>query len=260
MGITQLDFERKTKVQVAIERLRIFEPSEGYYLAFSGGKDSIVIYDLAVKAGVKFDAHYSLTNLDPPELVQFIKKYYPNVTWERPEKPIWRRIVENSFPTRQQRWCCEEYKENGGTGRLVVTGVRWAESARRKQRKMVEVCNKGNGKSFLHPIIDFETSEVWEYIRSNHLPYCSLYDEGFDRLGCVLCPMKSPEQTKKEIERWPELADAWRRAFHRLYEYRGREGNHSTMTTRWSSADERFEWWITREHDKQRSAQCFMFE
>ena len=58
MGLTQLNFEGYDKVQVAIMRLQQFQPPEGYYLAFSGGKDSVVLYDLAVKSGVKFDAHY----------------------------------------------------------------------------------------------------------------------------------------------------------------------------------------------------------
>ena len=64
---------KRDKVQIAIERLRQFEPDEGYYLAFSGGKDSITIYRLAEMAGVQFDAHYRVTTVDPPELVKFIQ-------------------------------------------------------------------------------------------------------------------------------------------------------------------------------------------
>jgi len=53
MGLAQLNFAGLDKVDVAISRLKEFEPSEGYFLAFSGGKDSVVVYDLALKAGVK---------------------------------------------------------------------------------------------------------------------------------------------------------------------------------------------------------------
>lgn len=60
----------------AIALLRLHEPPEGYYLAFSGGKDSCVIKELAKRAGVKFDAHYGNTTIDPPELVRFIKKFH----------------------------------------------------------------------------------------------------------------------------------------------------------------------------------------
>ena len=61
------------KVQRSIDRIKAFEPSEGYFLCFSGGKDSIVIKRLAELAGVKFDAHYSVTTVDPPELTHYIR-------------------------------------------------------------------------------------------------------------------------------------------------------------------------------------------
>ena len=85
----QLTLEGKTMEQVAIERLQFHEPKEGYWLAFSGGKDSQVIYDLAVRAGVRFDAHYNVTGIDPPELVRHIREHYPTVQRDMPEKSIW---------------------------------------------------------------------------------------------------------------------------------------------------------------------------
>ena len=75
-------FGHVDKVQIAIDRLKAFEPKEGYYLAFSGGKDSQCIYHLDKMAGVKFDAHYSVTTVDPPELMRFIREQYPDVEWE----------------------------------------------------------------------------------------------------------------------------------------------------------------------------------
>ncbi|GAH60807.1 unnamed protein product, partial [marine sediment metagenome] len=66
MALAQLNLAGLTKVEEAIEFLQENEPVEGYYLAFSGGKDSVVIYDLAEKAGVKFDAHYCVSPIDPP--------------------------------------------------------------------------------------------------------------------------------------------------------------------------------------------------
>lgn len=67
----QLNFQGKDKVQTAIERLKVFEPEEGYYLAFSGGKDSVVVKALADMAEIKYDTHYNVTSIDPPELVQY---------------------------------------------------------------------------------------------------------------------------------------------------------------------------------------------
>lgn len=133
-------FGEVDKVQIAIDRLKAFEPKEGYYLAFSGGKDSQCIYHLAEMAGVKFDAHYNITSVDPPELIQFIKKNYPNVSRDYPRDSdgkvvtMWNLIPKHTIPpTRMARYCCAELKEASGKGRVTVTGVRWAESERRKK-------------------------------------------------------------------------------------------------------------------------------
>lgn len=257
MGITQLNFEGKTKVEVAIMRLQQFEPPEGYYLAFSGGKDSIVLYDLTMRAEVKFDAHYNATGIDPPELVYFMREHYPGLIVERPPRSIWRQLMIDGLPIRQKRWCCGHLKEYGGRGRKLVTGIRWEESVGRRRRKMVEVCQRDTTKIFVNPIIDWTTDEVWEYIGDFGLDYCQLYDEGFTRLGCVLCPMHTAELTKREIERWPKIAEAWRRAANRFWdEYIGKRDSMA----KFSSGDELFEWWISRRSSKTEDAQCVMFE
>ena len=130
------------KVQIAIDRLRNFEPPEGYYVAFSGGKDSVVVKKLCDLAGVKYDAHYRVTSVDPPELVQFIRDAYPDVSRDVPKdkdgKPItmWTLIPKKLMPpTRPARYCCAQLKETGGKGRITVTGVRWSESVNRKKNQ-----------------------------------------------------------------------------------------------------------------------------
>lgn len=71
----QLNIYGMDKVELAIERLKAYEPPEGYFVAFSGGKDSVVVKALCDMAGVKYDAHYSITTVDPPELVRFVKSF-----------------------------------------------------------------------------------------------------------------------------------------------------------------------------------------
>ena len=138
--IGQLNIHGDDMVQTAIKRLRTFEPPEGYYLAFSGGKDSVVIKELADMAGVKYDAHYTLTSVDPPELVQFIKSF-PDVQIDKPRDKdgkqitMWNLIPKKKMPpTRVVRYCCASLKETQGQGRFVITGVRKAESAKRSKR------------------------------------------------------------------------------------------------------------------------------
>ena len=164
------------KVKVAMNRLRLHEPPEGYYVAFSGGKDSCVVLDLCKRAGVKYDVHYNVTTVDPPELVQFIRRSYPEA-WEGrnvPEKTMWQLIPEKRMPpTRGVRYCCRYLKEGGGKGRFVVTGVRHAESSKRANRQMVEVCSRNSAKQYIHPIIDWSDADVWEYITPTTYPTAS---------------------------------------------------------------------------------------
>lgn len=138
----QINIFGKTKLEATLDRIKTFEPPEGYYLAFSGGKDSQCIYHLCKMAGVKFDAHYRVTSVDPPELVRFIKEKYPDVAREVPHddegKPItmWNLIPRKKIPpTRILRYCCKDLKESGGNGRVTMTGVRWAESVNRKKNQ-----------------------------------------------------------------------------------------------------------------------------
>jgi phosphoadenosine phosphosulfate reductase len=230
------------KVQIAIDRLRQYEPPEGYYLAFSGGKDSTVLYELAKMSGVKFDAHMSLTTVDPPELIQHVKRHYPEVEIHRPPITMWKLIPKNMIPPTQiMRYCCKHLKEHGGEGRLVLTGIRWEESNRRKQRQMFEISHQKNtNKTFLHPIIDWSILEVWDFIKQSGLPYCSLYDEGFRRIGCIGCPMGRKKGMLRDFERWPKYKQAYLRAFERMIQAR----KQKNAKNQGQSPEEAFEWWI----------------
>lgn len=268
------------KVQTSIDRLRVFCPEEGYYLAFSGGKDSVVCKKLLEMSGCKFDAHYRITSVDPPELYRFIKEQHPDVAMERPRyqdgKPItmWNLIKKKLMPpTRLVRYCCQELKEDGGDGRMVVTGVRWAESSKRKNthgivdihkkyngedgwkdngigstilvndnnenRRMMESCYQRN-KTTVNPIIDWTDGDVWEFIHSYNVPYCSLYDDGFSRLGCIGCPFARRKLREVEFRRWPKYKAMYIRAFDEMLKERQRKGKD----TKWETGVDVFNWWM----------------
>jgi len=230
---------------IAVERLKTFESNaiaknpKGYYVAYSGGKDSDVILDLVRRSGVKYEAHYHLTTVDPPELVWHVRKQ-PEVIIDRPELTMWQLIRKKGMPpTRKIRYCCEVLKERQGGNAIVVTGVRWQESAKRSKRRMVETCFRNKNKQFLNVIIDWSTTDVWNYIKAQGIKYCSLYDEGFKRLGCVLCPMS--RDVELQMKRWPRIARAWEQAIKATYK--------PTTDKKYifKSPEEYWQWWLDRD-------------
>lgn len=253
----QKSFLQKDKISLAIERIQSFMPAEGYYLAFSGGKDSVVLKKLAEMAQVKFDAHYSVTTIDPPEVIKFIKQYHPGVVYDKTERPFLQILQTRGFPTRQGRWCCEVLKEAHGGGRTLLTGIRWAESSNRGKRKMVESCYKDNTKTYVNPIIDWEEDEIWEFIEQYKVPYCELYDQGFNRIGCLFCPMVYYKRRLEECSRYPKYVKAFINAFGKLYQARKEKGNASV--DRWKNGEEMFWWWINSAPAKNEEGQLCLF-
>lgn len=237
---SQLWGTASSPLSLAIERLRTYEPPEGYYLAFSGGKDSQTLYHLAQDAGVRFEAHYAVTTVDPPELLRFIRAHYPDVIWDRPERGMFRLIVDHGVPpTRLMRYCCGELKEDKGIGRCVVTGIRAEESRARAGRPMVEQC-RTHAKRYLHPIIDWTARDVWTYHALRELPHCQLYDEGRSRIGCVMCPMGGTRGRVADVARWPSMAAMYLRACERANARRIARGDDM----RWQSGLDMYNWWL----------------
>jgi len=229
-----------TRPYTAIKRIKMFCPEEGYYVAYSGGKDSTVLLDLVRRSGVKYDAHYNLTTVDPPELVDFIRTQ-EDVEINYPKTSMWQEIINNGTPpTRLMRFCCRSLKERGGAGRVVLTGIRWAESPRRAKRMMTETCYQDGTKTYVHPIIDWSEADVWNYIHLNNLPYCRLYDEGFKRLGCILCPMAGKSVRLREAKRWPQYKQAYLNTFAKMLKERESRGK----TTEWKTPEEVYRWWL----------------
>lgn len=135
----------REKERRAIQYLKTFEPeSEPYYLCYSGGKDSDCIRILAELAGVKHECKHSLTTVDAPETVRYVREIIGKENIEYPELSMWQLIPKKKIPpTRLIRYCCHEYKEKCGKGRVKITGVRWTESnARQKRAGLVSVIGK----------------------------------------------------------------------------------------------------------------------
>lgn len=247
-------------------------------MTYSGGKDSDLLLYLAQKAGIPFEAQHSLTTADAPETIYHVKDTFRRLEEkgitcgiDRHIQPdgtaltMWNLIPKKQIPpTRLVRYCCEKLKEGGGKGRVICTGVRRDESATRKRRGAVEVVtndrkkklilNNDNdedrrefencqlkGKKVVNPIVDWTTEEVLDYCAAERIPMNPLYDEDFDRVGCIGCPLAGKHKREREFLKWPKYKDNYLRAFRRMLEARSAAGKE---TKRWPDEYDVFRWWM----------------
>ena len=212
-------------------------------VGFSGGKDSIVTAKLVELAGIDHILVYSNTTLDPPEVTRFIRKYYPQCQWANPTRTFWKMMLASNPPTRRYRWCCTALKKRPTwkfPHKHRIMGTRAEESPRRKNYPRINFFDVVHRKKLEHyhyyPILDWKEWQLWEFIDKYGLEYPSLYDEGFDRLGCVVCPFRSKKETLKYHQIWmdkyPGYFKAFEKAFKKWWEKRigqGREMYYATV-------------------------------
>ena len=272
-----MDLEQKAieRIQSASEMsLRLYQ--QPLVITDSGGKDSLVCRELARRAGIPYEVHHNHTTADAPETV-----YYVRDTFRRLEemgitctvnKPfykgrgvtMWSLIPMKKFPpTRPQRYCCQILKENSCRDRFITTGVRWAESVKRKnnrgifenyttngdkkiilnndndeKRLLFESCQL-KGKRICNPIIDWIDRDVWDFIRSERLTFNPLYERGFFRVGCLGCPMAGKRRWN-EFRLYPTYERAYLRAFEKMLDVIHRDG----IPTKWRNSMDVFTWWM----------------
>ena len=267
---------------IAIERLKAAsEMSLQHYglplvITDSGGKDSQVCKELALRAGIPFEIMHNHTTADAPETVRFVRQeakrfeelgiqYTINMpTYKGRRVSMWSLIPQKLMPpTRIVRYCCAVLKETGGAGRFITTGVRWAESARRKNNRGIYekngdkdhriILNNDNddrrllfescrlkSKRTVNPIIDWTDTDVWQYLLDTKAPVNPLYGEGWCRVGCIGCPMAGKHVREEEFARWPEYKKLYLLAFEKLLDERAKRG----LFVDWQTPEDVFNWWM----------------
>ena len=269
-----------SKIEYSIDLIRKAEkmalrldPENGFYNTFSGGKDSQCLYHVVKLAGVKAKTHMNLTSVDPPEVIRFVKHHYPDVELIKPRMSIYDMAKKKHIlPTMRLRWCCAEFKEKGGVGKVTLIGIRKEESARRAKREEISTvikskitnetfdqwseheeqmvtCVGGKDKILVSPIIYWTERDVWEFLNSNKIPHCELYDEGYTRIGCICCPMSSYRQKIREVKRWPHVKRNWLKTIQWLID---------NGYINFNDAETCFKWWISGKSFKQFYAEEFL--
>ena len=177
------------------------EISENPKIAFSGGKDSLVVLDLVRKFN-NINAVFCNTKVEYKETIQFVNTI-ENVTELTPIKGFWTCAKEYGLPTRKSEakrhgnYCCLFLKEKPATEYykkenvdLIFTGLTSSESRNRMMlfKRMGPYYFAKTEKLYkCHPIYDWSESDVWNYIKLKKLPYNSIYDMGLPRCGCRFC-------------------------------------------------------------------------
>ena len=195
-------------------------------VSFSGGKDSLVILDLsisAVKKG-KVKAFFLNTGIEFPETVDFAHNYCRDNNIELIEKravsDFWDNVDAFGPPAKDFRWCCkicklapanaamEDCLKNAPTC-ITVDGKRRYESFSRANISTSEKNPFVPGQLNIFPIKDWKAIEVWLYIYWRKLKYNPLYDLGFERVGCFLCPAALSAEYDRLKNLHPQLHERW---------------------------------------------------
>lgn len=277
-----MDLEQKS-----IERLKMAsEMSLRHYekplvITYSGGKDSDVQLELAIRSGIPFEVHNSHTTVDAPPTVYHIRKKFKQLeekgikchiempTYRGKSITMWTLIpIKKMPPWRRMRYCCSVLKETACENRMIATGVRWDESKLREsrtsfetlesnikykvlvndemmlmndnseKRRMIERCEL-KAKTVVNPIIDWEHKDIWEYINQEHIETNPLYQCGYDRVGCVGCPMAGKNRYK-EFADFPTYKMAYISAFDKMVDALKADGKNP----RWKNGNDVFLWWM----------------
>lgn len=213
----------------------------GFVVGYSGGKDSDVLVHLFKRAGVRFCVVHNHTTLDMPDTVYYIRRkfyewelqgihckiYYPTINF-------WSLcLLKKMLPLRKSRFCCAELKERNDIPELKYAvrsfGVRKAESVNRSlHRDSIETRDREDYKDiqlfhfdntddvlqtgacytnsyfFVNPIAYWSNDYLWDYIGGERLETNPLYRKGFNRVGCICCPLVNSFNRKVELNRYPK--------------------------------------------------------
>ena len=217
--------ELKKKIESAVKLIQSAgKDGQIVEIAYSGGKDSDVILELARMSGIKYRAIYKNTTIDPPGTIAHAKENGAEVL--QPKKRFFELVAKNGAPGRFNRHCCRILKEYKVLDRAIM-GVRKAESTRRTEsyNEPTECRFYGSKKQHVeafYPILEWSDQDVVDFIEARNIKIHPLYfreDGSIDpkrRLGCMCCPLASTKKRLAQFRERPNMVKAYIRAMQKF--------------------------------------------
>ena len=212
-------------------------------VAYSGGKDSDVILQLAKESGINYRAIYRNTTIDPPGTIAHVRKMGAEVL--QPKASFFQLITKYGLPNRFNRFCCKYLKEYKVLDKCIM-GVRKAESVKRMARyseptecRWYGAKKEENHVEAIYPILEWTDEDVRDFILDRKMTLAPIYYNGgvdlSQRLGCMCCPMASVKKRVAYFKQHPRMVKAYLRAAQK---YRDTHPNVKTM----KKYDNVYEW------------------
>ena len=209
-----------------LRSIQAAHPNEPIEIAYSGGKDSDVILQLAKEAGINYRAIYKNTTINPRGTLQHVRDMGVEVL--QPKQSFFKLVEQKGLPSRFRRFCCQELKEYKVLD-VAVMGIRRAESAKRAERyKEPTQCRYYGSKKMhvesVYPILEWSNDDVRDFILDRGIILAPVYyDENGDlhverRLGCIGCPLASRKHRLAELQQYPSIVRAYARALHKYHQ------------------------------------------
>ena len=215
-----MNIHLQKKVSQAVKLLQVCYKAAGEPLeiAYSGGKDSDVILELAKMAGIEYQAIYKNTTIDPPGTIKHAKEN--GVEIRRPKESFFSLMMKHGFPNRFTRFCCSVLKEYKILDNCVI-GIRCCESVNRAKRYTepteCRIYGKKNHVNAIYPILDWSDEDELEFIEERGIKLHPLYyseDGSIDitkRLGCMCCPLMYYKKRLEAFKQYPGMIKAYLR-------------------------------------------------
>lgn len=211
------------KIDQSIKLLQSACGDDVVEIAYSGGKDSDVILQLAKEAGIKYRAIYKNTTIDPPGTLKHVREMGVEVL--QPKRSFFKIVEAKGYPSRFVRFCCSELKEYKVLDKCIM-GVRKSESKARNERYIEPTQCRfyGSKKEYveaIYPILEWTKEDVRDYLQDRGVKCAPLYyDEQGKfheerRLGCMCCPLAGRALRVAEFKKHPQMVKAYLRSGQR---------------------------------------------